>query len=143
MAVAGYDLSSAFDTIDVNMVTSKLEHFGVGCIEGRWFHNYLSQRQQQVRFNGSRSTFRPINYGVQQGFILGPLPFLVLVADLPARVIDVHTTAAATTALRWGFLLMQTTPPLLGGWQIVGDGGTRWSTCRALSRPTRARIFSP
>ncbi len=87
VAVAGYDLSSAFDTIDVNMVTAKLEGFGVMGKERAWFHDYLSGRWQQVVYNGSRSTYRPVKYGVPQGSILGPLLFLVLVADLPDKVL--------------------------------------------------------
>ncbi len=86
VAVAGYDLSSAFDTVDVDMVCRKLEEFGVEGRENRWFYNYLSDRQQQVKYNDGRSTFRPVHYGVPQGSILGPLLFLVLVADLPARI---------------------------------------------------------
>ncbi len=87
VAVAGYDLSSAFDTIDVAMVTSKLGSFGVTGLENKWFHDYLSDRQQRVQYNSSRSTFRAVQHGVPQGSILGPLLFLVLVADLPGALL--------------------------------------------------------
>ncbi len=87
MAVAGYDLSSAFDTIDVDMVCTKLEALGVRGKEQSWFHDYLSGRKQQVQYNGSRSTFRAVQHGVPQGSILGPLLFLVLVADLPGELL--------------------------------------------------------
>ncbi len=87
LAVAGYDLSSAFVTIDVGMVSSKLKSFGVIEEENKWFLNYLSDRQQQVQYNSSRSSFRSVQYGVPQGSILGPLLFLVLVADLPEELL--------------------------------------------------------
>ncbi len=90
LAVAGYNLSSAFDTIDVDMVSTKLRKVGVEGKENAWFHDYLSNRQQQVQYNGARSTFRSVQYGVPQGSILGPLLFLVLVADLPARISNAH-----------------------------------------------------
>ncbi len=112
VAVAGYDLSSAFDTIDVGMVSSKLGEFGVTLEENKWFYNYLSGRTQQVRYNSARSSFRAVQYGVPQGSILGPLLFLVLVADLPDRIssslgtggkedVEVGFSAYADDALCW------------------------------------------
>ncbi len=93
VAVAGYDLSSAFDTIDVEMVSSKLKGFGVDQEENKWFHNYLSGRTQQVRYNSGKSSFRAVKYGVPQGSILGPLLFLVLVADLPNRIAGISSSS--------------------------------------------------
>ena len=87
VAVASYDLSSAFDTIDVNMVYAKLHALGILGGENLWFHHYLLGRQQQVNYNSSRSTFRAVRYGVLQGSILGPLLFLALVADLPGELL--------------------------------------------------------
>ena len=72
VAVAGYDLSSTFGTVDVNMVCSKL---GCMCVVGEekvGFQDYLSGRQQQVQYNGRRYSFRPVEYGVPQGSILCP-----------------------------------------------------------------------
>ncbi len=112
VAVAGYDLSAAFDTIDVNMVSNKLEDFGVMDKENQWFHDYLSGRKQQVQYNGCRSTYRNVEHGVPQGSILGPLLFLTLVADLPSRLlppedvsgvsdVEVGFSAYADDALCW------------------------------------------
>ncbi len=111
VAVAGFDLSSAFDTVDVKMVSSKLNGFGIVGRENRWFLDYLSNRAQLVQYNDARSTFREVKYGVPQGSILGPLLFLTLVADLPAEVlsftlssageVEVGFSAYADDALCW------------------------------------------
>ncbi len=106
VAIAGYDLSSAFDTVDVHMVSAKLEGFGIGGLENRWFLDYLSHRVQQVQYNNSRSTFRDVHHGVPQGSILGPLLFLVLVADLPAEISSlagVALTSAGGNKIEVGF----------------------------------------
>ncbi len=89
VAVAGYDLSSAFDTVDVDMVSAKLQGFGILGKVNRWFLDYLSHREQQVQYNDAKSSFRKVKFGVPQGSILGPLLFLVLVADLPDQIFSV------------------------------------------------------
>ncbi len=109
VAVAGFDLSSAFDTIDVAMVLGKLEGCGIVEEENRWFHDYLTNRSQQVQYNGGRYSFRRVRFGVPQGSILGPLLFLVLVADLPAELyalsgedgIEVGVSTYADDTLCW------------------------------------------
>ncbi len=111
VAIAGFDLSSAFDTIDVNMVSSKLDGFGIRGTENRWFLNYLSNRAQRVQYNDAMSSFRSVLHGVPQGSILGPLLFLVLVADLPEEIlslapsgddeVQVGFSAYADDALCW------------------------------------------
>ncbi len=109
VAVAGFDLSSAFDTIDVGMVLDKLEGCGIVEEENRWFRDYLTNRSQQVQYNSSISSFRKVRYGVPQGSILGPLLFLVLVADLPAELyalsggdgVEVGVSTYADDTLCW------------------------------------------
>ncbi len=43
-----------------------------------WFLSYLSGRKQSVVINGGYSEEGQINFGVQQGSILGPLLFSIL-----------------------------------------------------------------
>ncbi len=86
VGIASFDLTAAFDTIDAGMLTSKLRKMGVDGPENNWFLDYLSNRSQIVTWNGLESRPIPVPYGVPQGSILGPLLFLVAMADLPAAM---------------------------------------------------------
>ena len=85
-AVAGFDLSAAFDTVDKDILLSKLEKVGVKGTAGMWLRSYLTGRQQRVLYNDSHSSFQPVDTGVPQGSILGPLLFLALLIDLPLAI---------------------------------------------------------
>ncbi len=42
------DLSKAFDTINHNILVSKLEHYGIRGVAKKWFENYLCNKKQIV-----------------------------------------------------------------------------------------------
>ena len=80
------DLSKAFDTLDHQILLTKLDHYGIRGKWHSWLASYLSNRKQYVDISGVCSSQKDITVGVPQGSILGPLLFLVYINDLPASL---------------------------------------------------------
>jgi hypothetical protein len=83
VGIMGYNLSSAFDTVAKESLLPKLEATGISGRQLDWFSSYISGGQQCVVWNVAISVWLPVENGVRQGSILGPILFLVIVADIP------------------------------------------------------------
>ncbi|KAJ1530245.1 hypothetical protein ONE63_005168 [Megalurothrips usitatus] len=70
-SVVFIDLKKAFDTVDHNILLSRLEKNGVKNKALQWFKSYLGQRPQQVKLCNFLSSILEILRGVPQGSILG------------------------------------------------------------------------
>ena len=84
-----YDLSSAFDTIDPDILCQKLLIYGFDSNAMSWVRSFLSARKQSVVISGKVSSSLDITIGCPQGSRLSPLLFLILMADL-----DLHVSAS-------------------------------------------------
>lgn len=80
------DLQKAFDTVDHSILLMNLEALGLSQDIIRWFHSYLSDRQQLVDVSGTSSSCVGIRCGVPQGSILGPRLFLIYVNDMSGAI---------------------------------------------------------
>ena len=76
------NLSKAFECLNHERLTVKLNAYGFTLPALKLIHNYLSNRKQRVRVNDSHSLWQDILFGVPQGSILGPLLFNIILADL-------------------------------------------------------------
>ena len=71
----------AFDTVDHQILLDKLYAYGLINNIYEWFRSYLANISQYGMYNNSKSETKHITHGVLQGYILGPLLFILYIND--------------------------------------------------------------
>ena len=80
------DISKAFDKVWHEGLIYKLKQNGVCGSVLEFLNDYLEDRHQRVVINGYSSKFLPIEFGVLQRSLLGPLLFLIYIDDLEKNI---------------------------------------------------------
>ena len=81
------DYSSAFTSVNHILLLHKLRHsFNITGHALSWVKSYLDERTQRVVLNGKHSGWTPVQSGVPEGSILGPILFACYIADIPQHM---------------------------------------------------------
>ena len=88
--LAALDLTAAFDSVDHTILIQRLHiSFGLSGAVLDWFSSFLRSRSMCVSHNQCLSPALPMESGVPQGSVLGPILFLAYVSDI-ASIAQTH-----------------------------------------------------
>ena len=88
------DVAKAFNCINHKILFIKMENAGFAPRVVDWFRSYLT-RFQRVCMDNTLSNLIPVNNGIAQGTVLGPILFIFYINDIFECTKNVHMSLFA------------------------------------------------
>ena len=133
------DFAKAFDVIDHDLLYRKLLLYGVSDQCHQLITSFLTNRNQVVCMDRSKSIMQEIKYGVPQGSVLGPILFSIYVNDLPLHISDLCELFCDDTTIHTSH---HDLPSVFKSLQNCIDKLTKWSHLNHMSlNPHKTKLM--
>jgi ribonuclease P/MRP protein subunit RPP40 len=93
------DFAKAFDKVSHWRLAIKLRNYGITGSVNKWIADFLTGRTQRVVCTGENSEWAPVQSGVPQGSVIGPILFLIYINDLPENISSIVRLFADDTIM--------------------------------------------
>ena len=80
--VFSFDFRKAFDSVPHDILCEKLKSLPLNPYIINWIINFLEDRLQRMKVDGTQTDYVKINRGVPQGTVLGPVLFSIMINDI-------------------------------------------------------------
>ena len=145
-----FDFAKAFDSVSHDIILQKLKNkYNIDGLMLRFIKSYLEGRKQQVVVGGVTSSTLPVESGVPQGSILGPLLFVIFINDMFSCISEeTKITLYADDTKIWrdinvsnDHFILQNDIDKLQTWAVINKMKFHPSKCKALSVTNQQNIL--